>query len=338
MQVAMDLGKDCDIIAIQEPWIGRNERTIDQTEYTQTIGQNGYEILFSKSEKKRKTRVMWMVRKDRGLRYSIRNDIWKEWDASVMDIEGERGGIRNVNIYNQQHDQEGGWCTNRIPTGIARQQTTLILADFNAHNNLWNSAISNGIRDNPLLEAMDREGLTLINEKDRIHFDNGRSRSILDLAWITHKDWDGTKWELRTENESRSDHAGIRIHVGIHQEMCSNPMETRWKVQESDWDKVKGKCEEKKRTRATEWANNIQQQQWDNLADMLTEIIRQGVEAGTPKARQCWRSKKWFDTEVKEKRKGLARAKRWEKGGGQVQGREEWKKERNEYVRLIRKK
>lgn len=140
MQGVMDVGGKCDIIAIQETWVGYCKKTIDETKFTQTVGHTGYDIIFKKSEDGNKARVMWMVRKDLGLKYTINEEAWSgEWDASDMDIETNKGIIRVVNIYNQVHKEREGCCMRRVTEGIARGQTTVMLGDFNAHSSVWNT-------------------------------------------------------------------------------------------------------------------------------------------------------------------------------------------------------
>jgi hypothetical protein len=104
MQGLMDTGGKSDVIAIQEPWIGdknRKKKTKGAVEVGGgkiTVGHQGYDIIFQGGTEN--ARVMWMVRKDAGLKYEIRNDIWKDPDASVMDVKLKEGTLRIVNVYN----------------------------------------------------------------------------------------------------------------------------------------------------------------------------------------------------------------------------------------------
>lgn len=77
------------------------------------------------------------------------------------------------------------------------------------------------------------------------------------------------------------------------------------------------------------------------MAGILETTLRESIAKGTPVERASWRSKKWFDGEVRERREEMTKMKRWRKGRTREQGEEEneeWKKKRNSYFRLIRKK
>jgi hypothetical protein len=74
MQGIIDLDAGADILAIQEPWIGKKgKRTnVVRTEGRKyTVGHQGYEIIYSSSE----SRVMWMIKNDSRLVYSVREDV-----------------------------------------------------------------------------------------------------------------------------------------------------------------------------------------------------------------------------------------------------------------------
>lgn len=58
MQGVMEVAGDADIIAIQEPWIGREQQTVDQTKFATTVGHSGYHILHRKTTDNEKARVM----------------------------------------------------------------------------------------------------------------------------------------------------------------------------------------------------------------------------------------------------------------------------------------
>lgn len=82
----MAIANDADINSIQEPWIGDTCQTIDRTRFAQTISHAGYDSLFKETTDGIKTRVIWMVRKDQGIRVSIRDALWDDPDMSVIDI------------------------------------------------------------------------------------------------------------------------------------------------------------------------------------------------------------------------------------------------------------
>lgn len=263
MQVAMEVGKECNIIAIQEPWFGKNGKTIDLTKYAQTVEHQGYDIIHQGGEGKWKARVMWMIKRERRLEYRVRGDRWKNEDASVLNVQTNKGKIRIVNIYNAKSpikNNQQGWCIQRLPEGIAKGQPTLIIGDFNAHSRLWDSSVTKEVRDKLILEAMERENMTLINAKNIPTYRSGKVKSVLDLAWITAKDWDQTSWELRKQDEVGSDHAAILITMGKDQEMCTNPTQSRWNVKEARWGEVREEMMRRKEEKKEEWERKVKEE------------------------------------------------------------------------------
>lgn len=117
MQGVMEIAGDADVIAIQEPWIGREQQRVDQTKFATTVGHSGYHILHRKTNDTGKARVMWMIRKDRNLQFSCRSDLWDDRDAGVLDVTLEGGStVRLVNIYHQASTgNHPGWVLDRFP-------------------------------------------------------------------------------------------------------------------------------------------------------------------------------------------------------------------------------
>lgn len=119
------------------------------------------------------------------------------------------------------------------------------------------------------------------------------------------------------------------------------PTASRWKFGEVDWDKVSEEVGEEKERRRGEWEKTVTNREWDRLATILTEVIQTGIKKGVPIARPTWLSEKWFDEEVKEKRRQLASFQRWKRvrtEGEREEAEEEGRRRRNEYFRLIREK
>lgn len=144
MQGMMESGVSADIIAIQEPWIGKvggkrkkKKNQIELVEGEITVGNQNFDIIYKKGEQQ--ARVMWMISKDLGLKYTTRDDVWDDVDAAVLDVEikeksrGKRK-LRIMNIYNHEArgQRRGGWCMERMPAGIGGSQMSVILGDMNA--------------------------------------------------------------------------------------------------------------------------------------------------------------------------------------------------------------
>lgn len=343
MQGVMEVGGDADIIAIQEPWIGREQQTVDQTKYALTVGHAGYDIIFRKNTDGEKARVMWMVRKDRGLRYSIHNDLWDNRDASVMDVTlSDNSTLRIINIYhqaNQTSKGSPGCVLRRFPPNLCHGQITAIVGDFNAHSQIWNPRITKPIREEEVMEIMETQRMTLINEYGRITRRAKNSESVLDLAWVSENHEEETTWELRDEDEIGSDHALIRMCVGGKKGACISPMTAQRQYKATDWEAT-AQAASKEIQKATPNLREMEKERkWEEMVTVLEQCLASAADAGTPKSRPCWRSKSWFDEEVKAQRKELARKGRWRRNHIENAGaREEWSQCRNKYFRTIRKK
>lgn len=182
MQGLMDSGVRSDIIAIQEPWIGKIGKRKRKTKKNEvslgggevTVGNRNFDIIYKQGDEH--ARVMWMVRKDMGLKYEIRDDVWEHPDTSIIDVEiegGENEGgkrrIRIVNIYNQAvvKSDRGGWCMKKMPRGVGRGQPTVILGDMNTTGGPWDSREEPTTRAREIEEQMEEEEVELLNETER---------------------------------------------------------------------------------------------------------------------------------------------------------------------------
>jgi hypothetical protein len=108
---------------------------------------------------------MWMVQKEEGLKYEIRNDIWKDSDTSVMDVKLKEGILRIVNVYNQAKRGEKVWCMKRWPKKIGSGIKMIVLGDFNAKGALWDTE-SEPVREDMVMDMAEGEKLVLLNETD----------------------------------------------------------------------------------------------------------------------------------------------------------------------------
>ncbi|KAI5840580.1 hypothetical protein DFP73DRAFT_529239 [Morchella snyderi] len=191
MQGLMESVTDTDIIVMQKPYI-RNitskRRVRGATEFGGgeiTMGSNNWDIIYQPGIEKSRSRVMCMVRRKKGIQYAVRNDISKDLDVSIIDIMEQKGktGIRIINVYNQSHPGQKGWCLNRIPLveGMFEQQETMLLGDFNDKGRLFDS-ISDLILEEVVMEIVERENLALHNELDRTTWQRGDQKLVLYLV------------------------------------------------------------------------------------------------------------------------------------------------------------
>lgn len=106
----IESGKQGDIIAIQEPWIGDKNRGKKKIPGMSklggkqiTVGNPNFNIIYriKKENKAGDARVMWMIQKDKNLKYNIHDNIWDHLDLSVMDLEMGEEKLKIMNLYNQ---------------------------------------------------------------------------------------------------------------------------------------------------------------------------------------------------------------------------------------------
>lgn len=341
MQGVMEVAGDADVIAIQEPWIGKEQQTVDQTKFATTVGHSGYHILHRKTTDTRKARVMWMIRKDRNLLFSCRNDLWDDRDASVLDITIEGGNtVRLVNVYHQASTgSDPGWVLNRFPDHLCKDQETVVMGDFNAHSNLWNPKVSTPVREEVVTDIMAKHKLVIINEYGRITRRGKTSESIIDLALVSEGSEQHSSWEIREEDDVGSDHAVIRLIVAGKRAMCTSPTEARLRYRDADWEETARAAAVEESKGRKDLQKAVEARDWDRAAELVEGCLRRAAEATVPKAKPSLRSKSWFDEEVKEKRRELSREGRWKRNCQTDQGaHEKWAATRNSYFRLIRRK
>lgn len=312
---------------------------MDLTRFNLTVGHAGYEILARPTTNKIKTRVMWMVRKESGLRFSVRDDVWSHPDASGLDVTMENGTtVRVVNKYHQERRGGGGWCLRQLPAGISRGQTTMILGDFNAHSNVWDARVRIALREEDVLDAMDREKMALINEEDRITRRGASGGSVLNLAWISEDCTHRATWELREEDNVGSDHAAIRIRLLQDKGAQAAPTSTRLAFQKADWEVVKEEAKKLVEREKGRWEEARRKGDVEEMGKILEECHVEAMEKGVPSARAHWRSKGWFREEVKAKRSKMAQQRRWARNSQEPEDHREWRRLRNDYFHTIRRK
>ncbi|KAH8146911.1 uncharacterized protein LAJ45_08990 [Morchella importuna] len=186
--------------------------------------------------------------------------------------------------------------------------------------------------------------LTLLNIPDVTTWQRGNRKSVLDLAWDSNSIHLCTKWELVQAEDTGSDHALIRLRIGkVNLEETYNPLESQYNFRKADWKKAIDAAREQRTRLREEWKRAQDNEDMDDMAKIIETIILAAIEEGVPKTRRSWRSKKWFDQAVKEKRKRMARSRRWCRVGERESEeaetrRAEWRLKRNDYFREIRKK
>lgn len=184
----MENEEKAEVIAVQDPWIGKADggtkkqrRANEETQLGSseiTVASSNYDIIFKQNCK---ARVMWMIRKNAGIKYDTRDDLWDNPDTGIIDIKTRGGRLRIINIYNQAGTDREGWCMKRVPHGITRGQTTIMLGDFNAKGAEWDEG-AEPIREEMIRDTVQRETLTCLNENGRHTCQRGEKSATLDLT------------------------------------------------------------------------------------------------------------------------------------------------------------
>ena len=93
---------------------------------------------------------------------------------------------------------------------------TLICGDFNAHDQWWNSTVTNPVKNEVLVGWLIRKGCELINIPDvpTYHRDDLVNISVLDLLFATQPMMEKMlNWEIPKSLLNESDHVLIRFNI-----------------------------------------------------------------------------------------------------------------------------
>jgi hypothetical protein len=93
---------------------------------------------------------------------------------------------------------------------------TLICGNFNAHDQWWNSTVTNSVRSEALVGWLIRKGCEFINTPDVLtyHRDDLVNISVLDLLFATQPMIEKVlNWEIPESLLNKSDHMLIRFNV-----------------------------------------------------------------------------------------------------------------------------
>lgn len=139
-----------------------------------------------------------MVRNDKGLKYTMRDDLWDDKDRSIMDVRYGEKRVRIINVYNQakQGGKGIGWCMERFPKGVCKGQPTILIGDFNAKGGQWDQKEEEP-RGRLVTEVTEGEDLELLNKIGRPTWkQKGKRAAVLDLAWASSASRHLASWKI----------------------------------------------------------------------------------------------------------------------------------------------
>jgi hypothetical protein len=239
-----------DFVLMQEPALLDDNRT--------TISHNAYYCILPECSSSKRPRVAIYTRKNSSYQYCVRRDLTSDSDILILDVSGLNiNTFQLINIYNQKdqsNDEElnssnsnssNSYTFERSMKNIQLSSETLILGDFNAHHNWWNSFISNNIRCNELIPWLNQYNFELVNEPDVYTFHRSKNEgrnmtsSIIDLAFATSSLYSRiSEWFIDENNSTGSDHELIRISIQTNDiELVDNPlMSGPFNVKKANWE------------------------------------------------------------------------------------------------------
>ena len=121
-----------DILFLQEPWISKDLTTITHPTFNSIIPRTN-----------RRPRVITFISKSCPFEATERTDLINDKDYQIIDIKSTNfENLRVINIYNEKHqDLDQSYTIDRLinKINLAIIDRCLLVGDFNAHHNLWNS-------------------------------------------------------------------------------------------------------------------------------------------------------------------------------------------------------
>ena len=135
------------------------------------VSHSAYYCILSEVNELR-PRVAIYARKRSRFQAVARYDIISDNDILIIDIidsKKELETIQLVNIYNEKslRENDNRWTIERCLLKYTPQKYSIITGDFNAHHVWWNSARTNQIRAEKLVEYLINYDFTLINEAEK---------------------------------------------------------------------------------------------------------------------------------------------------------------------------
>jgi ribonuclease HI len=280
--------------------------------------------------------------------YFLALDIW-ELDGGPLRKQVRR--TRIINCYDNWIGRGCVWQGDVVQRRRALEDVNwesmlqgraILMGDFNAHSPLWNPQARTRSNAAPLEALIRQHGLQIENDPELpTRPKSSPGISIIDLTLTTREMGALTSWAIHTEHSTGSDHELILLEwpdVAEPTPEISTEI-TGWQIQtlledQDAADKAKAAWEEKaaQRMRLSDSCSSesvVEEAEW--LQSTLTEVLNQNAKA----LRVSAFSKRWWNAEIKEKRRQFARARRAWKAGNITE--ESLREARNGFYCTIRR-
>jgi ribonuclease HI len=310
------LEEDIGLVCFQEPFIGKR---------SQKFTHGAFQIYWPEidNERQKETRVAIAIRKDllNSFIWEERSDLVRHSHIQILDIwelsksREKRRKTRVINIYDQNIQRN-----ERITRPIKETQwervlqgRVIFLGDFNARSQLWDP---NGKGENAkdLEEIIEKFGLILNNDTRVFTREQGKSKSVIDLAFTTPQLGLLETWITLEESQIPSDHKAILLEF---QEIQDPQKYQKTQGEVTGWrlDSIPEEIEERM---AREWysrAENRPQylsttQDLEDEAIWIQETLVEILDSHVPRVRITPFSKRWWNQEIKDARGIYARTRR----------------------------
>jgi hypothetical protein len=345
MQTLLHLAhKTTDIILVQEPWVrfDKNSNTWN------TLSHPSYTSILPPSPAHIRPRVATFLSKTAAhISLTPRNDLANDPDAQCLTLSTpSTPPILLINLYNEKSQSPDNdertieRCIHQIPL----PDRAIIVGDFNAHHQWWNSSVTTPKRAETIINWTDTHRLQLINEEDipTYHYRNGTGTSILDLTFATPTSAESiTSWAVDDEATTGSDHEVIRFDITTAplEETVTHPISQRFNFKKADWTLFN--------TTLNHLAQDALQQMEDNLhqasdpgleqaATILRDTLLQAAAESIPLLRPSPRSKPWWNDDLTSQRQHMHQTKRKWKATRCEQEWRAFQQSRNSYFHAIR--
>jgi len=281
--------------------------------------RGGIGISHSAYEVRKRKRVWTAIRRGSGLVVDERTDLSRGANEDVIATDVRRRGeriTRIVNVYDQKNTHSGERPAQKLNwQRVIRQGSTVLAGDFNAHSIRWDPRCQVQ-RDAAFWEdVIDENGLEIGNDGEATHHwtrEGHEGESVIDLTLANRPI---TKWSILADDDhaTGSDHEVIEWEVEVdRQEEAGHERVVGWnlaamteedaKAAEKLWMEL---AKERAHLDAECTADEVEQE-----AAWSQEAMGNVLDATAKKIRICAKSKRWWNADIRERRKAVGREKR----------------------------
>jgi hypothetical protein len=243
-----------------------------------------------------------------------------------------------INVYNPSPSYSSIDKLSTILTNPLRQHNspTILLGDFNLHNDIWNppNYNINDAKSDDLIEICVDAGLSIRSELGVATY-VGIAETTIDLVFSDEKADDviiSCQTQMRADMDFLSDHLAIRIDFDF--DIVPLPeAQPGFHWDKADWDNIN-----------TQFGDTIAQWQCpeptpesiDVTARQLVDIISKICEDNIPRSKHIPYSKRWWSDDLKKLRKTANRERRTWRQARTDESESKWKDARTTYNRALR--